>query len=362
MGVQRKKADIVIFKDGAAHKQENIFIVVEAKREELLPKDRHEGVEQLKSYMAACLSCRYGLWVGSERQAYEKEPDGSIVEDLTDIPTRGALEPRVPQWSDLSPAIELKTTFKRCHNYIYVNQGLQKAEAFYEMLKLIFCKVYDETESAGELRFFIRTEERRSEAGQRRVVCERIRPLFEAVKQRYPYIFKPNEEIQLHRRVLAYIVSELQHISLLRTQADVKGSAYEELVGANLRGDRGEYFTPRNVCDMAVHMTTALYPQQRLTNLKVLDLCCGTGGFLVAYINHIRQIITSQESNKGGSEDEIRQRVSARVRELCSQRYLFRSRYKPFPGAHMPDELSHARRRLCKCVPSQLTAVAWRME
>jgi type I restriction enzyme M protein len=329
MGIQRKKADIVVFREGTTHKQENIFIIVEAKREDILPRDRQEGVDQLKSYMAASSQCRFGLWVGSERQGFEKEPDGAIIEGLADIPTRGALEPKVPTFSDLSPAVELKTTFHRCHNYIYVNGGLQKAEAFQEMLKLIFCKVYDETESAGDLRFFVRSEERRSEAGQRRLMTERIAPLFEAVKQRYPYIFKSNEEIQLNRKVLSYVVSELQRISLLRTQTDVKGSAYEELVGANLRGDRGEYFTPRNVCDMAVQMVVSLYPSQRISDLKIFDPCCGTGGFLVSYINYIRGIVTSQERAKGGSEEEIRYRSGARVKELCSQN-LFGLDINPF--------------------------------
>ena len=124
----------------------------------------------------------------------------------------------------------------------------------------MFCKVYDETESTGKLQFYVRAEERRSEAGQRRVYTERIEPLFESVKERYPYIFEASERIKLKRRVLSYIVSELQRISLLRTKADVKGSAYEELVGANLRGDRGEFFTPRNVCDMAVWMALESLP------------------------------------------------------------------------------------------------------
>lgn len=319
MGVAKKKADIVVFKEGSPHKQENAFIIVEAKRGDVLPKDKEEGLEQLKSYMAASSSCRYGLWVGAERHGMEKVGDGSIEDGLADIPSRGDLEPRVPQFKDLSAAVELKTTFRRCHSYIYANQGMQKAEAFHEMLKLIFCKVYDETESNGELRFFIRSEERRSEAGQRRVLTERIAPLFEAVRVRYPYIFKENEEIQLNRRVLAYIVSELQRISLLRTQTDVKGSAYEELVGANLRGDRGEYFTPRNVCDMTVKMATGMFSAQKIPHLKVMDTCCGTGGFLVSYINHLRSILSGHETNKGGSEDEVRQRVSGRIKELCSQ-------------------------------------------
>lgn len=317
MGSASKKADLVVFKLNSPKKQENIFIIVEAKRADVQPKAKGEGVEQLKSYMAACSSCRFGLWVGSERIAFEKAPDGSML-DATDIPNNGEQEPRVPEFSDLVPAIELKATLRRCHNYIYVNQGLQKAEAFHELLKLIFVKVYDETESGGPLRFYIRNEERRSEAGQRRVREERIEPLFAAVKGRYPYIFKQNENIELNGRVLAYVVSELQKYSLLRTKTDVKGAAYEELVGANLRGARGEFFTPRNVCDMAVKMVLSTYPLNRLSSLRILDCCCGTGGFLVSTINYLRQVLTDQERAKGGNEQAITERVASRIKEIAN--------------------------------------------
>ena len=43
-------------------------------------------------------------------------------------------------------------------------------------------------------------------------------------------------------------------MDFLRTETDVKGLAYEELVGANLRGDRGEFFTPRNIVRMTIEM------------------------------------------------------------------------------------------------------------
>jgi type I restriction enzyme M protein len=318
MGSSRKAADLVVFKPGSPHKQENILIVVEAKRADVLPRDRTEGVEQLKSYMAACSSCRYGLWVGSERLAYTRGADGSIEDDI-DIPRFGDDEPVDPQWRDLVPAVDLKATLRRCHNYIYVNEGLQKAEAFHELVKLIFAKVHDEIESTGDLRFFVRSEERRSTAGQQRLLNDRIGPLFDAVKDRYEYIFPAGDTIELHGRVLAYIVSELQRYSFLRTQTDVKGSAYEELVGANLRGDRGEYFTPRNVCDMAVEMVMRLHPPQRLTSLKILDTCCGTGGFLVAAVNYLRAVFTAQEEKKGGSDLDVIARVNEKIKDVASR-------------------------------------------
>ena len=328
MGTSRKKADIVVFKPGGPRRQDTILIIVEAKREDVSPRDKSEGVEQLKSYMSACSSCRFGLWVGSEKLVYEKSEAGQI-NATTDIPRFGETQPQPPKFHELTPAIDLKASLRRCHNYIYANQGIQKAEAFHELQKLIFCKVLDEKEVVDDLRFFVLGEERKSIAGQRRLRDERIAPLFDEVKERYQYIFEPDDRIKLNLRVLAYIVSELQRYSLLNTQTDVKGQAYEELVGANLRGDRGEFFTPRNVCDMAVRMVLSLHSNQEIVSLKVLDCCCGTGGFLVAVINLLREKIAGFERAKGGSNEEIRNRIGARVKELA-ERNLFGMDINPF--------------------------------
>ena len=328
MGSVRKRADIVIFKPGGPRRQDTVLVIVEVKRDGISTRDKSEGVEQLKSYMSACSSSKFGLWVGSEKLAYEKSDDGEI-DDTIDIPRFGDTQPQPPKFHELTPATDLKASLRRCHNYIYANQGIQKAEAFHELQKLIFCKVLDEKEVIDDLRFFVLGEERRSIAGQRRLYEERIGPLFADVKDRYPYIFEPDDRIKLSFRVLAYIVSELQRYSLLNTQTDVKGQAYEELVGANLRGDRGEFFTPRNVCDMAVRMVLSLHSDQKLASLKVLDCCCGTGGFLVATINHLRRKITGFEQAKGGSEEDIRNRVGLRVKELA-ERNLFGMDINPF--------------------------------
>ena len=328
IGSKRGRSDLVVFKDNSPKNQENILIVVEAKRADVLPKDRKDGIDQLKSYLAACSSSRYGLWVGSEKLAYTRFLDGTI-ETTVDIPRAGDDTPRVPQFSDLVPALDLKATLRRCHNYIYANQGLQKAEAFHELVKLIFAKVYDETESGGPLRFFVRAEERRSTAGQRRLLDDRIGPLFAEVRDRYQYIFSSSRNIDLNPKVTAYIVSELQSYSFLRTKTDVKGAAYEELVGSNLRGDRGEYFTPRNVCDMAISMVMALQSDQRITSIRILDTCCGTGGFLVAAVNWFRRYIASQEEMKSADAVSVTERVNTRLRDFAN-RNLYGIDINPF--------------------------------
>ncbi len=330
MGRTRKKADLVVFRHGAKQTQDDALIIIEAKRADKKPSDAQSGEGQLKSYMAASPVCRFGLWVGQERHAFERNPETGQIERVGDIPRFGDDEPERPTRADLVPAHELKSAFRRCHNYIYANAGLQKAEAFHELLKLIFCKTFDEEEGDEQLAFSVYPKERASESGQRKLMEDRLGPLFDRVRERYPFIFDEDERVALDPRIAAYVVSELQYLSLLETTTDVKGDAYEELVGENLRGDRGEFFTPRNVCDMMVQMLMAIYPEGDLTSLKVLDCCCGTGGFLVSWLNNLFDVIVRQEkARSAGRRNSPRARARRRVRDACT-RNLFGLDINPF--------------------------------
>jgi type I restriction enzyme M protein len=297
LGSRKPRADLVIFEAGENHEQANAMIIVECKEQRVKANDRKEGVGQLQSYMAACPNATYGMWTnGLERFCYRKvEAKGRIVfEDIPDIPSFGQSEDDAerPEFDQLKPASSdaLLFAFRRCHNYIAGNQGLPKPQAFWELLKLIFCKIEDERESP-DVQFYAAATERGGMNGQIKVK-KRIDALFDAVKADYPTIFQPSDVVALTPQVLAYIVSQLQMYSLLESDVDVKGHAYEEIVGSNLRGDRGEFFTPRNICNMAVAM---LDPGE---NQLILDPACGTGGFLIAAMNHVIEKIREAELEK----------------------------------------------------------------
>jgi type I restriction enzyme M protein len=234
--------------------------------------------------------------------------------EIPDIPHFGDVsEADRPEFGQLRPAASdsLLFAFRRSHDYISGNQGMQKPEAFWELLKLIFCKIHDERESVRP-EFYATPIERTSAAGMLRVK-KRIGGLFEAVKKSYPQIFKSTEEIELNPNILAYIVTQLQMYSLLSSDVDVKGKAYEEVVGSNLRGDRGEFFTPRNVCEMMVRMVN---PTERDL---ILDPACGTGGFLISAMNHVVDQIKQEVIGSGRSaqakDESIRDRVQRFLRQ-----------------------------------------------
>ncbi|PEH85328.1 N-6 DNA methylase [Burkholderia gladioli] len=314
VGTRKPRADLVIFSEGTARTQENAFIIVECKAKTVKATDRKEGVGQLQSYMAASPNSVYGMWTnGLERFCYQKVVKGGqiIFEEIPDILSFGQSEEDAdrPDFDQLKPASSdaLLFAFRRCHNYIAGNQGLQKPQAFWELLKLIFCKIHDERNSS-DVQFYAGARDRNGINGTLKVKG-RIDKLFEAVKSDYPSIFQNNDLVALTPSVLTYIVGQLQMYSLLESDVDVKGHAYEEIVGANLRGDRGEFFTPRNVCNMAVAMLDPTESQ------LILDPACGTGGFLISAMNHVIEKIRAAEierwkGNVERAEPKVRDRIA----------------------------------------------------
>ena len=289
VGSRKPRADIVIWdKDALEQTQGTIKIIIECKKETVDARNAKDGIAQLQSYMSVCPNCEWGMWTNSIQKfvfrKYTDEAGNICFMEYNDIPAAdGNLdEVNRPSRKNLRNASDdnLLFVFKTCHNHIYVNDGMQKQPAFFELLKVIFCKIEDERNIPKPLEFFTTSEERSNPDGQL-TVQKRISQIFQRVKKRHGKIFDANDEIKLTPRSLAYIVSELQRYSLLSTNIDIKGKAYEEIVGANLRGDRGEFFTPRNVMKMVVEMINPRIDE------RVLDSSCGTGGFLVQAMTHV---------------------------------------------------------------------------
>jgi len=328
-GSRKPRADIVIFSAQSPERsQENIQIIIECKRESVEPTAKKDGVGQLQSYMAACANCEWGMWTnGKHKEVFRKvvsEKKKIQFIDFNDIPSAdGKLEDvDRPKRSTLKNAVEdnLLFVFKSCHNHIYVTDGMQKQPAFFELLKVIFCKIEDEKNVPNPLEFYATSGERSTPDGQL-TVQKRIGKIFDQVKKKHTRIFDKNDEIKLKPRSLAYVVSELQKYSLLNTHIDIKGKAYEELVGANLRGDRGEFFTPRNVMHMTVEMLSPCETD------RVLDPACGTGGFLVIAMNKIIADLEHKMGKEIGKpkvewNDNEKRAFDQRIRDIATTNFF----------------------------------------
>lgn len=296
---KKQKIDLVVFGNDTAHEQENIIRICFIQDEKTKDNDKKKGAEAtLKYIMGALENCEFGLWSnGLTYLFFQKEIDDFGNEDFVDIadfPGEGETMDDLDRPDRSAGKIpvndSLVKTFKRCHDYIYGNEGMKKT-AFWELLNLIFCKLYDEKERFNPERngtyrrkFWVGVKEKNTSEGLA-TISKRIKTLFEELKNDIVFkeVFDGNERINLTDKGLSFVAGEIAKYSFLDASVDVKGTAYETIVSDTLKKEDGQFFTPRNIIRCMVEM---LDPQE---NQRVLDPACGSGGFLVMVLDHVRK-------------------------------------------------------------------------
>lgn len=292
---KRHRIDIGIFHHAQEHTEKNLSRIVVCRPEPNVGKktvrirdyeQADKDLQELKDVMVEIASCKYGLWTNGleffylekreDRFQTDFDPIGNWPPSGESVGTREIASIARTQRAD---ADMLRITFRRCHDFIHGNEGMPKDAAFWQFLYLIYCKLHDER-TPGTRRFWAGPKEQFDPEGRKKI-RSRIEPLFAEVKREYPTIFRDNDEITLSDRALAFMVSELSRYDLSRAEVDAKGAAYQEVVGDNLRGDRGQYFTPRGAIKLMVEI---LDPKEYE---KLLDLACGTGGFFAGTLEYM---------------------------------------------------------------------------
>ena len=340
VGGRRRRVDIAIFAAGETHIPENIQRVVVCRPE---PKQNKRGAVKMRDYEQAAQdiadvkpffeevdTCRYALWTNgleffflrkkATKFQVNAEPIGDWPPADESIGDRNVLSRARARRAD--PEM-LRTAFRRCHNFIHGNEGMPKDAAFWQFLYLIFCKMHDERTRRDYRRFWAGANEQFTNAG-RKAIRKRIEPLFGEVKQEYKAIFGGGEEISLSDRALAFMISELSKYEFSRIDVDAKGAAYQEIVGTNLRGDRGQYFTPRGAIRLVVEI---LDPKE---DERLLDPACGTGGFLVAALAHRMDRFREEERISAETEtSEEFESLNQRLRRYASKQ-VFGCDFDPF--------------------------------
>ena len=313
MGSSTKEADIIVYED-------NLFaspsIIVECKKQEVSEAEFVQAIEQAASYAYALSGTVKYIWTTSGiKDSYlqiDKERQTRI--QIPNIPILGKPIPKYTfvkggrtrnedagddaikqQFFDLEQVSESELTnrFKKAHQSLWAGGELNPSDAFDELDKLIFCKIWDERKprKKGEpYDFQIFDIEKPKNATQKDIdeieqqitenLAKRILALYEEGRNRDKEVFKDN--IRLTPQRIRTVVSYLQGANLSKTDLDSKGKAFETFMGSYFRGDFGQYFTPRNIVKFIVDVL----PIDNYS--KVLDTSCGSGGFLLYALDKVR--------------------------------------------------------------------------
>lgn len=316
MGREVKEADIVVYSDDECMSP---YILVECKRQEVSEAEYQQAIEQAYSY-AFALPCdvKY-VWVtsGIRSEYFEVDKNQNTRNQMPDIPQFGVKnmasykyvygaeylpeESGKQRFFDLSviDQADLTRRFKQAHEALWAGGQLNPSEAFDELDKLIFCKIWDERKPRrmGEPYDFqiitVSKEEEKNEQKRRIIendnLYKRIIALYEEGRQKDKEVFRDN--IRLTPEKIRTVVGYLESVNLGETDLDSKGRAFETFIGSFFRGNFGQYFTPREIVKFVVDVLPIEHDS------KVLDTSCGSGGFLLYALNKVRNNATELYPN-----------------------------------------------------------------
>lgn len=311
MGREVKEADIVVYENDMCTIP---HILVECKRQEVSEAEYQQAIEQAYSY-AFALPCdvKY-VWVtsGIKSDYFEVDKNQNTRNQMPDIPQFGVKnvasykyvyeaqylpeETGKQRFFDLAviDQSELTRRFKQAHEALWAGGQLNPSEAFDELDKLIFCKIWDERKPRrmGEPYDFqiitVPKEVEKSEAKRRLIendnLYKRVMALYEEGRKKDQEVFRDN--IRLTPEKIRTVVSYLESVNLGETDLDSKGRAFETFMGSFFRGNFGQYFTPREIVKFIVDVLPIEHDS------KVLDTSCGSGGFLLYALNKVREKAT----------------------------------------------------------------------
>lgn len=297
-GTSEKRADIVIL-----HKDcQEPYIIVEVKK-----PNRRDGLQQLKSYCNAEGS-PIGVWTNGEEMIVLHREEPNIYANISHIPTADQnLQDVIKElWTvdKLEKENKLKKerlSFKKVildlEDMVLANAGV---DAFDEVFKLIYAKLYDEWAAKNDSRRK-RLIHFRIYGESKKELHKKINKLFNSAKQKWHGVFSFSDKIELTANHLHTCASFLQDIKLFNSNLQIIDEAFEYLVTQVSKGAKGQYFTPRHVIDMCIKM---LNPQ---SHEKVVDTAAGSCGFTVHSIfwvfrNSFRADKISQEQREYAGE------------------------------------------------------------
>ena len=316
MGSDTKEADIIVYNDELCLTP---HIVVECKRQDISEAEFLQAIEQAYSYAYSLPSNVKYVWVTSRirNEYYEVDKNSNTRNQIPDIPQFGVEtiasykyvygaqymehEDGKQQFFDLAviDQSELTRRFKQAHEALWAGGQLNPSEAFDELDKLIFCKIWDERKprKIGEpydFQIITVSKQEESDAANRKAkenknLLDRIKALYEEGRKRDKEVFR--DDIRLTPEKVRTVVGYLESVNLGDTDLDSKGRAFETFMGSFFRGNFGQYFTPREIVKFIVDVLPITQDS------RVLDTSCGSGGFLLYALNKVREQATEYYPN-----------------------------------------------------------------
>jgi type I restriction enzyme M protein len=227
----------------------------------------------------------------------------------------------------------VKKAFNRCHRIIWSTEKMSPQAAFVEFAKLLFVKLWEDrrlrddpetleqiskdgqvpqTQVRFSTRWILESEEYESNPVDTLLFRRLVEQLEDDIsKRKRKRIFETSERLRLSPGTIRRVVKELEHYYLFGIDEDLNGRMFEAFLVATMRGqDLGQYFTPRSVVKVMTRLAKLHAGPGEDGIDRVLDACCGTGGFLIEALTEMRKQVWDNNSLTKAEQEALLQEVS----------------------------------------------------
>lgn len=226
---------------------------------------------------------------------------------------------------------QVKKTFARCHRIIWKAEKVSPQAAFVRFAKILFVKLWEDRRvrnnaewltaigrgdplPAEAIRFSTRWIEEQVSNTENPVDRILFHDLVESLEQeiqakRRKRIFEPDARLDVAPGTVRRVVKELEHQYLFGIDEDLNGRMFEAFLVATMRGQElGQYFTPRSIVKLMTRLGKPLVSPSKIE--RVLDGCCGTGGFLIEVLTEMRRQVYENGSLTNAKRTELLNEVA----------------------------------------------------
>ena len=192
---------------------------------------------------------------------------------------------------------------RKIHNYIYANEGLNNFEVLEEVLKILYCKAYDETHK--NLLTAVDSDEELYNCATK---------VLNTLTSEHPLLYERNNKFGLKKKTVIFVFGQLSPITVSDIDTDIKGHLLQRIIDRSFREGRGQFFTPAPVVDFMVNM---IAPKQGEVGC---DPACGTGGFMFSAIEFMCKNGSDSEKTVN---DVYFYDISKTISRLIAMRMMF---------------------------------------
>jgi len=221
----------------------------------------------------------------------------------------------------MNTSIHLESRVNQIYDYLYANSPVKIPTAIAkEVGKILRALAFAEQAKKQKPQILASDFTKKNDKEQIKEIASIVRDYFRQANTKSKY-YESESDINLTDANITYVYGKIADIQITTTQRDVFGDAMEIFRSHWAKSNGGQFFTDQRVTQLAIK----LLQFNPLKGDDFVDICAGTGGFLIAALKHIKELTVGNEekSRKIATNAILGQEIDKELCEIANSTIAF---------------------------------------